>query len=96
MGKYFFESRIPSALISRDRWVCWRLQPRNDKFTKAHKPSHGLCDVHLRFLRVVEILKSAKELGSFGGDGIGFVLNGDGIVGIDLDVTASPGIAKTL
>ena len=82
----FFESHIPRVLIRRARWLGWKFQQRGDKCTKAPvNPRTGsLASVVDRYAwSGFEQAKWARE--RFGCDGLGFVLNGDGIVVIDLD-----------
>src|SRR5215471_18508496 len=89
MGVVFKSERhqlIPEALLSRNRWLCWTSQPRGGKFMKAPvNPYTGdLASVLDRYAwSGFEQAKWARE--RFGSDGLGFVLNGDGIVAIDLD-----------
>lgn len=86
MSANFFESHIPRALTCRERWVCWRLEARKDKFTKAPinaRTGHLMSVLDQSAWSNFEGAKAGRV--QFGCDGLGFVLNGDGIVGIDLD-----------
>lgn len=69
---------IPPELINIDRWVIWRDKvPFNAKTKKKAD-----CTDPTQW-ESFELAKSTYENGGF--DGIGFVLNNDGIIGIDLD-----------
>src|SRR5687768_5472814 len=86
MSENFVENHVPRALTCRQRWVCWRLEARKGKVTKA--------PINPRTGHLMSIL-DPSAWSNFGGakvgrdrfscDGLRFVLNGDGIVGIDLD-----------
>ena len=86
MSLIFFESRVPQALVRRNRWLCWRSQLRNGKFTKAPiNPLTGrpasICDSSTWS----DFHYAKQRRDRFGCDGLGFVLNGDGVVAVDLD-----------
>lgn len=77
---------LPSAyneLLSRDRWVCWRYLDNKKvphSITVPHRPINALNPKNWHsYTKVVESVLTNQY------DGIGFVLNGDGVVGIDID-----------
>jgi putative DNA primase/helicase len=84
---------IPQELKELDRWVCWRIEQRDGKPTKVPiNPDES------------EIKRAKSDNPSTWSDfgtsldkmkkcnlpGIGFVFNGDGIIGIDLDDCRDP------
>jgi len=79
--------RIPQQLKDRPRWVLWKLETRGGKPTKVPKQPSGhnasVTDAGTwsTFDEVCAALDKHPDTFS----GIGFVLNGDGIVGIDYD-----------
>jgi primase-polymerase (primpol)-like protein len=80
------ETIIPQALFNRNRWLIWTRRPRAGKFTKAPvNPYTGrLASItDPRQWSGFDQAQRAKE--RFRCDGLGFVLNGDGIIAIDLD-----------
>src|SRR5262252_1016054 len=81
-----FEKRIPKELICRDRWICWRSQLRNGKPTKAPINPHTGQLASIRDSSVWSSFARAREgRQHFRCEGLGFVLNGDGLVAVDLD-----------
>ncbi len=80
-------------LINRDRWLCWR-------YRKGKKVPYSAksCAKPINLIAQsgwsshAEALTVARERGF---DGIGFVLNGDGIVAIDLDDCVEDGCIKS-
>ena len=89
--------RVPDALKERDQWVLYKLLPtpeRPGKFRKIPMQPNGnpasVADpaTWSSFSAVVEHLDAQKNLHPSGAklmDGIGFVFNGSGACGIDLD-----------
>lgn len=74
---------VPAELRSQDRWVRWRKQSRNGKTTKAPRTIDGKRFASSTDVNTWSSYEAAKD--SLHGNGIGFVLNGDGIGCIDLD-----------
>jgi hypothetical protein len=78
---------VPQLLRDKPRWVLWKLETRGSKPTKIPKQPSGSNasasdeNTWSTFDEVCAALD--KNPSSF--SGIGFVLNGDGIVGIDYD-----------
>ena len=79
---------IPMELRKLNRWVCWNMEDRNGKPTKVPKnPKSRECgnamsdnpDTWGSFKQAVDCMKKFKL------PGIGFMFNGDGITGIDID-----------
>jgi putative DNA primase/helicase len=82
----WFGNHIPQELMCRDRWICWRLQLRNGKRTKAPINPHTGQLTSVRDSSAWSSFAQAKKgWEQFGCDGLGFVLNGDGLIAIDLD-----------
>jgi len=80
--------KIPEELKKLDRWVCWRIEERNGQKTKV--PINPLTGGRAMsnnpatwgtFYDAIE-RKDVK--------GIGFMFNGDGIVGVDIDNCRNP------
>ena len=71
---------MPKELIEQPRWVCWKGEkfPYNPTAAKS-KARVNDQDTWATF----EQAQTAYEEGGY--RGVGFVLNGDGIVGIDID-----------
>jgi putative DNA primase/helicase len=80
---------IPDELQSKPQWVCWQyLEDDRGKFTKVpFEPSGDLPASSTDPLTWGDFAEAVRTylLGDCGMDGIGFVLSGDGIVGVDLD-----------
>lgn len=74
---------IPQALKDRPRWVLWRYLKRNGKPSKVPYQVNGRFaksdspETWTNFETAVANLE--------GNEGLGFVFNGDGLVGVDLD-----------
>jgi len=88
-------SSIPIELVALNRWLVWRYQPQNSG--KAKKVP--MCAAMLRSnasstdpdtWSSFALAQTAYEEGGF--SGVGFALNGDGLVGIDLDNCVIDGI----
>jgi putative DNA primase/helicase len=77
---------IPAALKAIPRWVPWRYGPPRENGKKPKQPYNArtgkLCDVTTP-INWSSFETALKVVDSY--DGIGIVLNGDGLVGIDLD-----------
>lgn len=77
-----YQTSIPAELRAHDRWVRWIPVKQSDRWTKVPLTIDG---------RAASSTDSATwstyrdALASTAGIGLGFVLNGDGIVCIDLD-----------
>ena len=77
--------RIPAELRDLPRWVLWRYEQRGDKATKVPvQPSGRMASSTdpATWSRFDTILEAA---GRHGTHGIGIVLNGDGLAGVDFD-----------
>jgi putative DNA primase/helicase len=77
---------IPMELRKLNRWVCWTMEERNGKPTKVPKnPNTGgnamsdNPDTWGSFKQAMEMAKKSNL------PGIGFMFNGDGIIGVDID-----------
>lgn len=77
---------IPEEIRKYNRWVCWSMEERDGKPTKIPKnPKTGgnamanNPDTWGSFKQAVDRMKSDKFAG------IGFMFNGDGIIGVDID-----------
>jgi hypothetical protein len=80
-----------AELARRPAWVCWRQMHKGDKFTKVpHTPagSPASSTDSRTWSSYRECFAAAYVTGLH--DGIGRVLTGDGIVGIDLDKCVAP------
>lgn len=82
---------IPGELADLLRWVIWRRERRDDKWTKvpycARRPDHRASSTDETTWAPFHVAVGA----SAGADGIGFVFReGDGLTGIDLDKACNP------
>ena len=79
-------STIPPELVERSRWVVWRGKkvPYN-----ASAPSMMASSTDPDTWSTFDLACTTYEEGGF--SGIGFALNGDGIVGVDLDKCITDG-----
>lgn len=90
---------IPPALRKLRRWVVWKLESRagGAKPTKVpYCPSlmnNRASSVDPATWGSFEQAESAYEEGGY--DGVGVVLNGDGVVGVDIDGCIENGVIKT-
>lgn len=82
---------IPDELKDIDRWVVWRAISRDGKPTKRPFKVNGEAASVTDSSTWVDFETAQAALGS-GFDGIGLVLNGDGIVGLDFDHCRCPGL----
>lgn len=82
--RVFYEN-IPAELKSARRWVCWKFEQRGGKTTKVpYTPTGGRAKSNdPATWAAFDECRTAHEGGSF--DGIGFQLDGSGIVGVDID-----------
>lgn len=80
-----FYENIPAELKSLPRWVCWRFEQRGGKATKVpYTPTGRRAKSNdPATWAAFDECRAAHESGSF--DGIGFQLDGSGIVGVDID-----------
>ncbi len=92
---------IPEEMRQLDRWVCWYLGIRNDKLTKIpinpHTGGQAMSNnpsTWGTYQQAIEIAKAGKTTDQNGNtvkvDGIGFMFNGDGLLGVDLDHSRNP------
>lgn len=82
--RVFYEN-IPAELKSARRWVCWKFEQRGGKTTKVpYTPTGRRAKSNdPATWAAFDECRAAHESGSF--DGIGFQLDGSGIVGVDID-----------
>lgn len=73
---------IPYALRSKDRWIRWRRVSRAGGMTKMPTSLGGF---GISVTDAGQWVSHAKASQSNAGDGVGFVLNGDGLACVDLD-----------
>jgi hypothetical protein len=90
------EENIPDELKALPRWVVWRAQPKKDHPDEddkvpynARRPRSHASTTDLstwaKYAGATLVYRNGSKV-----DGIGFVLNGDGIVGVDLDDCRDP------
>jgi putative DNA primase/helicase len=89
---------IPGPLIAEPRWVLWQYQLVKGKYTKIPVQPDGSAasSTDPSTWAPFDFVQSAYSAGGF--DGVGFVLNGDGLVGLDFDhcITESGEIDPTV
>ena len=80
-----FYENIPAELKSLPRWVCWKFEQRGGKMTKVpYTPTGRRAKSNdPATWAAFDECRAAHERGRF--DGIGFQLDGSGIVGVDID-----------
>lgn len=80
-----FYENIPAELKALPRWVCWRFEQRGGKATKVpYTPTGRRAKSNdPATWAAFDECRAAHERGCF--DGIGFQLDGSGIVGVDID-----------
>lgn len=80
---------IPADLRSLDRWVVWKAVPRDGRMTKMPRapanPTRPASSTDPATWGTFDQARSAYEESAGNLDGIGFVFNGDGIIGLDWD-----------
>ncbi len=79
-------NNMPAELIQLSRWVCWK-DKKVPYIATALNSKASVTDEGT--WATFEQTKTAYEEGDY--EGVGFVLNGDGIVGIDIDDCVSDG-----
>lgn len=82
--RVFYEN-IPAELKKEPRWVCWKFEQRGGKTTKVpYTPTGRRAKSNdPATWAAFDECRAAHERGRF--DGIGFQLDGSGIVGVDID-----------
>jgi hypothetical protein len=89
---------VPADLKNLDRWVCWSLTSDGKKIPYDPKTinSRASSTDSTTWSTFTEAETAYQErVGEYDAyDGIGFVLNGDGIVGVDLDQCVSNGTPR--
>ena len=88
-------SKIPSELVALDRWLVWRYQPQDGGKPKKVPMCAAMLDSNASSTNPdtwssFGLAQTAYEEGGF--SGVGFALNGDGLVGIDLDNCVIDGV----
>lgn len=80
-----FYENIPAELKALPRWVCWKFEQRGGKVTKVpYTPTGRRAKSNdPATWAAFDECRAAHERGRF--DGIGFQLDGSGIVGVDID-----------
>lgn len=81
---------IPDEIKNLRRWVCWKWAWSGKKWTKPPVQLDGRTPASSTNPTTWSSFDDALESHHREGIGIGFVLNGDGIVGIDLDDCRNP------
>lgn len=83
---------VPQTLRDIPRWLLWRMVIKNGKKTKVPMQPNGVWGAsptnsahYLTFDSAIAALNAGGSRDLLPFDGIGFVFNGDGITGIDLD-----------
>lgn len=85
---------IPTMLKDQKKWVCWKKEKVKDRITKVpYNPQNGK-KAKSTDAQTWSSYEEAVEAKGY--DGIGYVFNGDGIFGIDIDhcITSNNKIEK--
>ena len=83
------KSPIPALLTTNNRWVRWKIAPRGGRMTKVPLTVEGRA---ASSTDAATWSSYAEATRSTVGDGLGFVLTGDGISCVDLDHVIVDGI----
>ena len=85
--------RIPEELKAIPRWVLWKAEQRDGRWTKVpYRPNgdHAKSNDSKTFSPFDDVLAVYTDGGSGHFTGVGFVLNGDGVVAVDFDKCRCP------
>ena len=89
---------IPQELQSENHWVVWREEKRNGKKTKvpydAKTKDFAKSNDPATWATFAQASKAAESLNDDGYDGIGFMLQGTNLTGIDFDGVIDDGIPE--
>lgn len=83
---------LPDELKKKTRWICWRYAVKDDKKTKIPMIPGENMTAQTNNPYTWEDYWTASNAQGY--DGIGFVFNDDGIVGIDIDHCRDPKTGK--
>lgn len=82
---------IPEELRQLNRWVCWRIIQRDGKPTKVPvNPSTGGQAMSNYSSTWGAYQQAVSSVDKYNCQGIGFMFNGDGLLGVDLDHGRNP------
>ncbi|MCR4436179.1 MAG: phage/plasmid primase, P4 family [Clostridiales bacterium] len=82
---------IPQTLKQLNRWVCWQLEERDGKPTKVPKnPLTGKNALNNEAKTWGTFEQAVAGMQKYTLQGIGFVFNGDGLIGVDIDDCRDP------
>jgi len=84
-------NNIPEEIRQLDRWVCWKMEERDGKPTKVPVNSstggQAMSNNPTTWGTFRQAVSSVSKLSC---NGIGFMFNGDGLLGVDLDHGRNP------
>lgn len=83
---------LPEELLKKTRWICWRYKLKDGKKTKIPMIPGEEMTAQTNNPFTWEDYWTASKASGY--DGIGFVFNDDGIVGIDIDHCRDPATGK--
>ena len=81
---------IPTQLKQIPNWVCWRVEEGRKVPYQAANPTRRASSTNPSTWSTFEVARLAYESSTF--DGVGIVLDGSGLVGVDLDHCVVDGI----
>jgi len=86
---------IPEEIRQLDRWVCWKIEERDGKPTKVPvNPSTGGQAMSNNPQTWGTYRQAVSSVKKYSCNGIGFMFNGDGLLGVDLDHARDPNTKK--
>jgi len=89
--------KIPQQLQAETRWVVWKAEKRNGKWTKVPYSVTGefaKSNEPSTWTTFAQAAKAAEPLNDKGYDGVGFMLQGSEFTGIDFDGVVDDGVPE--
>lgn len=88
-------NNLPEEIRQLDRWVCWKIEERDGKPTKVPvNPSTGGRAMSNNPQTWGPYRQAVSSVKKYSCNGIGFMFNGDGLLGVDLDHARDPNTKK--
>jgi hypothetical protein len=84
---------FPRELLAKPNWVTWQFERRDGKLTKVpYSGAHNAKSTDPNTWAAFD--KAADGYGEFDRSGVGYVFDGDGVIGVDLDHAREDGAFK--